>query len=84
MEELYMKKFVSILLILVLMFALASVAFADTDVSSPEQGNTDVQPDDKPAAPQTGETGAIYWVVVAMLLAVGTVVFCGKKLVADK
>lgn len=79
-----MKKFVSILLILVLMFALASVVFADTDVSSPEKENTDVQPDDKPVAPQTGETSAIYWVIAAMILAVGTVAFCGKKLVEEK
>lgn len=82
-EELYMKKFVCILLIFVLMFALASVVLAD-DVVSPEKGNTDVDPQDNPAAPQTGETGAIYWVVAAMLFAVGTVIFCGKKLVAQK
>ena len=78
-----MKKFVSILLIMLLMFAMATVAFAD-DVVSPEQGNTDVDPEDKPVAPQTGETNAIYWVIVAMIFAVGTVLFCGKKLVADK
>lgn len=84
MEEIYMKKFVSILLIFVLMFALASVAFAANDVISPEKGNTDVEPEDTPVAPQTGETGAIYWVVAAMFLALGAVIFCGKKLVADK
>ena len=79
-----MKKFVSILLIFVLMFALASVAFAANDVISPEKGNTDVEPEDTPVAPQTGETGTIYWVVAAMFLALGAVIFCGKKLVADK
>lgn len=78
-----MKKFVSILLILVLMFAMATVAFAD-DVISPEKGNSDVNPEDTPAAPQTGETSAIYWVIAAMIFAVGTVIFCGKKLVAEK
>lgn len=78
-----MKKFVSILLILVLMFAMATVAFAD-DVISPEKGNSDVNPDDKPVAPLTGETNAIYWVVVAMILAVGTLTFCGKKLIEEK
>ena len=78
-----MKKFVCVLLILVFMFAMASVAFAANTIS-PERGNSDVDSDDKPAAPQTGETGTIYWVIAAMIFAVGTVVFCGKKLVAQK
>ena len=79
-----MKKFVCILLILVLMFAMATVVLAAERVVSPEKGNTDVETEDKPAAPQTGETSAIYWVIAAMIFAVGTVVFCGKKLVAEK
>lgn len=78
-----MKKFVSILLVMLLMFAMTAVAFAD-DVISPQKENTDVEPEDNPTAPQTGETSAIYWVIAAMIFAVGTVVFCGKKLVADK
>ena len=84
MEELYMKKFVCILLIVVFMFSMASVAFARNYIISPEKGNTDVEPEDTPVAPQTGETGTIYWVVAAMFLALGAVIFCGKKLVADK
>lgn len=84
MEEIYMKKFVCILLIVVLMFSLASVAFARNYIISPEKGNTDVEPEDKPVAPLTGETNAIYWVVAAMILAVGTLAFCGKKLIEEK
>ncbi len=79
-----MKKFVCILLILVMVFALASVAFAETYVSSPEKNNTNVNPEKNPTAPQTGETGTIFWVIAALILAVGTVVFCGKKLVFGK
>lgn len=78
-----MKKFVSILLILVLMFSLAAVVFADTAIS-PEKENTDVDPVEPTPAPQTGDTNTIYWVIAAMVLAVGAVIFCGKKLVADK
>lgn len=78
-----MKKFVSILLILVLMFSLAAVVFADTAIS-PEKENTDVDPVEPTPAPQTGDTDTIYWVIAAMVLAVGAVIFCGKKLVADK
>lgn len=79
-----MKKFVSILLILVLMFSLAAVVFADTTAISPEKENTDVDPVEPTPAPQTGDTNTIYWVIAAMVLAVGAVIFCGKKLVADK
>lgn len=78
-----MKKIVSILLILVLMFSLAAAVFADS-VSSPEKENTNVEPNKSPASPQTGETGAIYWVIAAMVLAIGAALFCGKKLVLDK
>ena len=42
-----MKRFVAILLILVLVFALSATAFAAGSVTSPEKGNTDanVTPD---------------------------------------
>ncbi|MEI3160833.1 MAG: hypothetical protein V8S57_03435 [Oscillospiraceae bacterium] len=42
-----MKRFVAILLILVLVFALSATAFAAGNVTSPEKGNTDatVTPD---------------------------------------
>lgn len=78
-----MKKFVSILLILVLMFAMATVAFADTAIS-PEKDNTDVNPDNSKASPQTGETNTIFWVITALIVAIGALLFCGKKLVCSK
>ena len=78
-----MKKLVCLLLVLVLVFAMSAAAFAQTAVS-PEHGNTDVTPNDDPKSPQTGDTGAIYWVVTAMVLAVGALAFCGAKLVNEK
>ena len=78
-----MKKLISVMLILVLVFAMATVAFA-ADVTSPEKGNTDVNPDNPAPSPQTGDNGMIYWVIAAMVLAVGVVAFCGKKLVGEK
>ena len=80
----HMKKFVCILLVLVMMFALTSFAFAKDAVISPEKDNTDVNPDDSKASPQTGETGTIYWVITALIVAVGALLFCGKKLVCSK
>ena len=64
-----MKKLVCLLLVLVLVFAMSVSVFADNAVS-PENGNTDVEPNYDPNSPQTGDTGAIYWVVTAMVLAV--------------
>ncbi len=78
-----MKKLVCLLLVLVLVFAMSAGAFADNAVS-PEHGNTDVDVDDNPKSPQTGDTGAIFWVVTAMVLAIGAVTFCGVKLVNEK
>lgn len=78
-----MKKLVCLLLVLVLVFAMSVSVFADNAVS-PEKGNTDVKPNDDPKSPQTGDTGAIYWVVTAMVLAVGAAAFCGVKLVNEK
>lgn len=78
-----MKRFVCLLLILVLVFTLSVGAFAET-IISPEKGNTDVSPDDDSKSPQTGDTGAIYWVIAATVLAVGALAFCGKKLVDNK
>ncbi|MDO4815011.1 MAG: hypothetical protein Q4A83_00205 [Bacillota bacterium] len=75
-----MKKFVAILLILVMVFALSSVAFAATDVVSPE--GTDGEHDEP--SPQTGDLANIYWIVIAAVLAVGVAFFCGKKLIAEK
>lgn len=80
MEENNMKKFVAILLILVMVFALSSMAFAATDVVSPEGADDD---HDDPS-PQTGDLANIYWVVIAAVLAVGLAFFCGKKLITEK
>ena len=78
-----MKKLVCLLLVLVLVFAMSVSVFADNAVS-PENGNTDVEPNYDPKSPQTGDTGAIYWVVTAMVLSVGAAAFCGVKLVNEK
>lgn len=81
-----MKRFVAILLILVLVFALSATAFAASSVTSPEKGNTNpnVNPDSGKTSPQTGESFGIPWVILAAVAAVGAVLFCGKKLVRVK
>lgn len=78
-----MKKFVSILLIFVLVFSMSCIAFAE-DVQSPEHDNTDPGTDAPTPGPQTGDNGAIYWVIALAVLALGTAAFCGKKLIANK
>ena len=79
-----MKRFVAILLILVLVFALSATAFAAG--VSPEKNNTDttVTPDKGTTSPQTGESFSILWVILAAIAAVGAVLFCGKKLIRVK
>ena len=77
-----MKRFVAILLILVLVFALSATAFAASNVTSPEKGNTN--PNSGKTSPQTGESFSILWVILAAVAAVGAVLFCGKKLVCAK
>ena len=81
-----MKRFVAILLILVLVFALSATAFAASNVTSPEKGNTNpnVNLDSGKTSPQTGESFSILWVILAAVAAVGAVLFCGKKLVRAK
>ncbi|MEF2815142.1 MAG: LPXTG cell wall anchor domain-containing protein [Oscillospiraceae bacterium] len=81
-----MKRFVAILLILVLVFALSATAFAAGSVTSPEKGNTDanVTPDKGNTSPQTGESFSILWVILAAIAAIGAVLFCGKKLIRVK
>ncbi len=82
-----MKKLVSILLILVLVFSMSCIAFADNDdaaVISPDHGNTDPDVDNPDPSPKTGDTNAIYWVIAIAVLALGTAVFCGRKLVVNK
>ena len=80
-----MKKIVAIALIVVLVFALASVAFASTDVVSPEKPNTtpEVTPSGENSA-QTGEHFSVMWVILAAVILLAAVVFCGKKLIAAK
>ena len=66
--------------------ALSATAFAASNVTSPEKGNTnpDVNPDSGKTSPQTGESFSILWVILAAVAAVGAVLFCGKKLVCAK
>lgn len=75
-----MKKFTAILLVVVLIFALSSVAFA-AEVTSPEKDNTKVDVNDNPTtvSPQTGESFSILWVVVAAVAALGLSAYCWKK-----
>lgn len=75
-----MKKFVAILLILVMVFAMSSIAFAANDVISPQSG--DEEPD--VPSPQTGDLAGMFWVAAAAVLAIGFAVFFGKKLVTEK
>jgi hypothetical protein len=76
-----MKKLISILLILVLMFSMSCAVFA-TDVVSPEASNTPT--DDNPPSPQTGETISAAWVMVIAAAAVAVLAFCGRKLISEK
>lgn len=78
-----MKKLFAIALVVVLVFAMASVAFAaNNPVISPEKGKTtpSVTPGGK-TSPQTGESVSAMWVVVAALVLLAVAVFCGKKLI---
>lgn len=79
-----MKKLVSILLILVLVFSMSCIAFAESEVISPEYDNTDPGTDTPTPGPQTGDTDAIYWVIALAVLALGTAIFCGRKLIVNK
>lgn len=80
-----MKKIVAIALVVVLVFAMASVAFAATNVISPEKGNTNpsVKPGGK-TSPQTGEPVSVIWVILSALILMAVAVFCGTKLVKVK
>lgn len=80
-----MKKLFAIVLVVVLVFAMASVAFAATDVVSPEQSNTSpsVVPSGR-TSPQTGESFSVIWVVMAALVLLAVALFCGKKLISVK
>ena len=77
-----MKKLFAIVLVVVLVFAMASVAFAG-DVTSPEKSNTNpsVTPAPSKTAPQTGESFSALWVLLAGILLLAVAVFCGAKLI---
>ena len=81
-----MRKIMAIVLVVVLVFAMASVAFAnDGNVISPEKGNTN--PNVKPSGDkshQTGESFSVVWIIVAAIALLGVAFFCGKKFVAVK
>ena len=80
-----MRKFMAIVLVVVLVFAMASVAFADNGVPSPEKGNT--KPTPAPSgnkSHQTGESFSVVWVVLAAVVLLGVAFFCGKKFIAVK
>ena len=81
-----MKKIVAIALIVVLVFALASVAFATDNVISPEKGNTNpsVTPAPGKTSPQTGESISALWVLLSAVMLMAVAVFCGAKLVKVK
>ena len=68
-----MKKFFAVVLALALVFSLASVAFADTEVISPEHGNTD------PTSPQTGYDFGIESIVLLAVLCGGVALYVGRK-----
>ena len=78
-----MKRFVIILLVMVMVFSMSAMAFAaeTEDVSSPIDGPDPVNPD---PAPQTGDTNTIFYVIAAIIVAAGVVLFCGKKLIREK
>ena len=80
-----MKKLFAIVLVVVLVFAMASVAFATTNAASPEKPNTSpsVKPGGK-TSPQTGESFSVVWIVLAALVLLAVAVFCGKKLITVK
>ena len=81
-----MKKLFAIVLVVVLVFAMASVAFAaGAPVISPEKPNTSpsVVPGGK-TSPQTGESFSVVWVVLAVLVLLAVALFCGKKLISVK
>ena len=79
-----MRKFMAIVLVVVLVFAMASVAFAYDPVISPEKGNTNPTPTNNNNSHQTGESFSVMWIVLAAVVLLGVAFFCGKKFVSVK
>ena len=82
-----MRKLMAIVLVVVLVFAMASVAFASGgNVVSPEKGNSNkpVTPSNGNKSHQTGEAFSVVWIVLAAVVLLGVAFFCGKKFVAVK
>ncbi len=80
-----MRRIMAIVLVVVLVFAMATVAFASTEVVSPEKENTNpnVNPNgDK--SHQTGESISVVWIVIAAVALLGVAFFCGKKFLTVK
>ena len=80
-----MRKLMAIVLVVVLVFAMATVAFAETNVVSPEKNNTNPTPAPSGnTSHQTGESFSVVWVVLAAVVLLGVAFFCGKKFIAVK
>ena len=76
-----MKKFIAVLLIMVVFASMLSVAaFAATSVDSPE--NNDPAPVVGPTAPQTGVSVNLGLVIAIAVVSMGTAVVVIKKAVA--
>ena len=80
-----MRKLMAIVLVVVLVFAMATVAFADDGVVSPQKENTNPSPTPNGnASHQTGEAVPMVWIVLAAVVLLGVAFFCGKKFIAVK
>lgn len=80
-----MRKFMAIVLVVVLVFAMATVAFANDGVVSPEKQNTNPTPTPNgDASHQTGEAVPVVLIVLAAIVLLGVAFFCGKKFIAVK
>ncbi len=75
-----MKKFFALVLAMALICCFTTAALADSDVVSPENGNTDV--DSNETSPQTGYDFGIESVVLLAVLCGGAALYIGKKVKA--
>ena len=76
-----MRRIMAIVLVVVLVFAMATVAFASTEVVSPEKENTNPNVN---KSHQTGESISVVWIVIAAVALLGVAFFCGKKFLTVK